>query len=72
MQWGTQRADALGLKAFVEASLMGRRLYEANGFAVTETVILVGGKERDDWQEREDVEYLFMEREAKISDGTSA
>ena len=57
VQWGTGRADELGLKSFVEASFTGRRLYEGCGFEVREAVSLERGYGK--------VEYYWMEREAR-------
>ncbi|PSS09158.1 hypothetical protein M430DRAFT_109561 [Amorphotheca resinae ATCC 22711] len=64
VKWGTQRADELGVKGFVEASFTGRRLYESCGFKVTEQVCLEGVNEKEEWKEYDKVEYLFMERDA--------
>jgi GNAT superfamily N-acetyltransferase len=64
VKWGTQRADELGVRAFVEASLTGRRLYESCGFKITEPVCLEGVREREEWKGYDKVEYYFMERDA--------
>jgi hypothetical protein len=58
--------------AFVEASLLGRRLYESCGFVVTEDVKLEGGKVRDEWKDYGDngvAEYKFMIREKRAASG---
>jgi hypothetical protein len=34
MEWGTKKADELGMESFVESSEDGRGLYEAHGFKV--------------------------------------
>lgn len=34
MEWGTRKADELGLESFVESTEHGRGLYEAHGFKV--------------------------------------
>lgn len=65
VQWGTKKADELGLTAFVEASLTGRRLYESCGFVVMEDVCLEGGKVKEEWKGYGQVEYKFMVREKK-------
>lgn len=65
MRWGTERADELGVRAFVEASPMGKRLYESCGFEVREHVVLEGGRERDEWKGYGVAEYYFMEREIR-------
>jgi GNAT superfamily N-acetyltransferase len=57
VEWGTKRADELGLKSFVEASFPGRRLYEGCRFEVKEAVSLDKGYGK--------VEYLWMEREPR-------
>lgn len=63
VQWGTQKADELGLKCFVEASYFGRPLYEKFGFVVGEHVLLQGGKVREAWRDYGDIAYYWMERE---------
>ncbi|KAF8853522.1 hypothetical protein BDZ45DRAFT_657901 [Acephala macrosclerotiorum] len=65
VQWGTGRADELGVKAFVEASLEGRRLYESCGFVMVEDVVLKGGEVRKKWEGYEDADWGFMVREVK-------
>jgi GNAT superfamily N-acetyltransferase len=65
VEWGTKRADELGVTAFVEASFMGWRLYESCGFVVTEDVCLEGGKVKKEWKEYGLVEYKFMVKEKK-------
>ena len=61
VQWGVKRTDEMGVHSFVEATLEGRRLYEQNGFEVTEHVRL----KNERWPERPVIEYLFMYRPAK-------
>ena len=34
IEWGTRQADEAGLECYVEASVMGRPLYEKHGFRV--------------------------------------
>lgn len=34
MEWGTQKADELGLASYIEATDIGLKLYEAHGFKV--------------------------------------
>lgn len=62
LEWGTKKADELGVKGFVEASIDGRQLYEKYGFVVTEHVRLRGGDQREEWKEYGEVAYYFMER----------
>ncbi|KAF7330147.1 putative gnat family protein [Mycena sanguinolenta] len=40
MDWGMKRADELGLEMFLEAGEHGRALYETNGFAYVEEILL--------------------------------
>ena len=40
MQWGTKKADEMGLAAFVEAPDDGRRLYAKHGFQYTNDFVL--------------------------------
>jgi GNAT superfamily N-acetyltransferase len=65
VEWGTRRADELGVKGYVEASYTGRWLYETCGFKPTEHVLLEAGKQREEWKEYEQVGYYFMERDAR-------
>ena len=65
VQWGTAKADELGVKAFVEASYTGRRLYESCGFEVKEHVLLKGGEAKSEWKDYGELGYYWMEREAK-------
>ena len=51
----------MGVQAFVEASLTGRRLYENHGFVVTEAVDL----KPERWPDRPLIQYLFMHRPAR-------
>jgi GNAT superfamily N-acetyltransferase len=70
VNWGIQRADELGVKAFVEASPEGRRLYESCGFREVEEVLLKGDDEgkggRKEWEEYGVADWIFMERPAKV------
>lgn len=55
LQWGVEKADELGLKMVVEATVQGTRLYQSFGFVVMETVDLKKeGMEGDvEWKELE-------------------
>jgi GNAT superfamily N-acetyltransferase len=64
-KWGTEKADELGLKYFVEASYLGRPLYEKFGFVIGEHVLLEGGKVREEWREFGEIGYYWMEREVR-------
>lgn len=61
VQWGCDRADKMGVQAFVEGTLTGRRLYEKHGFVVTEAVDL----KPERWPEKPLMQYLFMHRPAR-------
>jgi len=63
VKWGTEKADELGLKCFVEASYLGRPLYEKFGFVTGEHVLLDGGKVKEEWREFGEIGYYWMERE---------
>lgn len=63
VQWGTKRADELGIRCVVEASALGRNLYASCGFKVWEDVKLEGGKAKDEWKSYGVIEYGWMERE---------
>lgn len=63
VKWGTEKADELGLKCFVEASYLGRPLYAKFGFVVGEHVLLDGGKVREEWREFGEIGYYWMDRE---------
>ncbi|KAI4129551.1 MAG: hypothetical protein LQ338_002187 [Usnochroma carphineum] len=49
VQWGTQKADELGLEAFVESTADGKPLYAKHGFHCTNEILLKG--ELDDMDE---------------------
>ncbi len=65
VKWGTEKADELGLKCFVEASYLGRPLYEKFGFVIGEHVLLDGAKVREEWREFGEIGYYWMEREVR-------
>jgi len=64
MAWGLQRADDLGFNVFVEASPMGRGLYEKSGF-VFQGDITIDVPER--FVGREVLRYASLIRPAKAS-----
>jgi GNAT superfamily N-acetyltransferase len=70
VKWGTEKADELGLKCFVEASYLGRPLYEKFGFVIGEHVLLNGGKVREEWKEFGEIGYYWMERELRAGEGS--
>ncbi|KAH8781898.1 acyl-CoA N-acyltransferase [Hyaloscypha finlandica] len=65
VQWGTEKADELGLRTFVEASYFGRPLYEKFGFVVGEHVLLEGGNVKEEWREYGQIGYYWMERQER-------
>lgn len=61
VKWGTDLADSLGMKCFIEASPPGKRLYEKCGFvAVPEEYIHVSVPEK--WNGRPAIGFYFYER----------
>jgi len=65
VEWGTRKADELGIKCVVEASYPGRRLYEGCGFEIVEDVKLDGGKVKEEWKDYGVVGYGWMERKPR-------
>ena len=37
MDWGVKKADDLGVQSFIEATAIGKRLYEKYGFVLVST-----------------------------------
>lgn len=66
VKWGTDIADAMGVKAFVQGTQIGRYLYEKHGF-VTEDWITVPVDEK--WKEKPVCQYFNLERPAEIVAG---
>ena len=64
MAWGLERADELGFDVFVEASPMGRGLYEKSGF-VFQGDMTIDVPER--FAGREVLQYASLIRPAKAS-----
>ncbi|KAE8449770.1 hypothetical protein EG329_007545 [Mollisiaceae sp. DMI_Dod_QoI] len=68
VQWGAAKADELGVRAFVEASPEGKRLYESCGFEVKEEIVLAGDEAphgKSEWRDYGYVDWFFMERPKK-------
>jgi GNAT superfamily N-acetyltransferase len=63
LKWGTDIADTLGLKAFVQGSRVGKRFYERHGFVDTEGWITVPVSEK--FKDRPAVGWYNLERPAK-------
>lgn len=56
LRWGTQKADKLGLEAFVEATDDGKPCYEQHGFTYMNTFYLDSAKRNPSqkWMEMSD------------------
>ncbi|PMD62255.1 uncharacterized protein K444DRAFT_524117 [Hyaloscypha bicolor E] len=65
VKWGTDIADNLGLKAFVQASRLGKHLYESHGFVDKEGWITVPVSEKH--RNKPEVAWFNLERPAKAS-----
>ncbi|KAH8820565.1 acyl-CoA N-acyltransferase [Xylogone sp. PMI_703] len=63
VSYGIKRADEMGVEAHVEASPLGRRLYQLCGFRLVENVLIDAGEKRDDWRGRDLIDYDYMIRE---------
>ena len=63
VEWGCRVADTNGWVAFVEASPLGKKLYESKDFRTVEKVDL----HWDEWADKETATYYFMVREPKKS-----
>ena len=55
LRWGTQKADELGLEAFVESTDYGKPCYEQHGFTYMNTVYMDTAKQNpsEKWMELE-------------------
>lgn len=55
MEWGVQKADQMGVDTFVEASSLGRHLYEKYGFLTFKVLTIDTTVENPskEWQELE-------------------
>lgn len=65
--WGLEQADKLGLPAYLEASSMGRPLYERMGFQVVRDLPL----DRERWNIRPEDTITCMLRPAQTKPGTT-
>lgn len=65
VKWGTDIADSLGLKAFVQGSRLGKHLYESHGFVDTEGWIKVPVTEKH--KDRPAIGWFHLERPAKAA-----
>jgi len=65
VKWGTDIADTMGLKAFVQGSRLGKHLYESHGFVDKEGWITVHFADKH--KNRSAVGWFNLERPAKSS-----
>ncbi|RFU33366.1 hypothetical protein B7463_g2944, partial [Scytalidium lignicola] len=63
VKYGITKADEMGVKSYVEASPLGRRLYKFCGFELVEKVLMHGKDMRDDWKDRALIQYDWLVRE---------
>ncbi|KAI9756787.1 MAG: hypothetical protein M4579_003704 [Chaenotheca gracillima] len=61
VQWGTSRADEMGVEAFVESTPYGKHLYEQNGFVANEHAYF----RPERWSSRPVIHVEYMHRPAK-------
>ena len=59
MEWGTKKADELGLEIFIEASPLGSQLYTKHGFRVLEIAEIVPApaldEDNEEWKRWRDL-----------------
>lgn len=60
VKWGTDIADAMGVKAFIEGTIFAKKLYESHGFVASEDWIMVPVEEK--WKDRPVIKYFAYER----------
>ena len=65
VKWGTDIADSLGMKSFVQGSRRGKPLYERHGFVDKEGWITVPVTERH--KDRPECGWFNLERPAKAT-----
>lgn len=63
VKWGTEVADSLGLKAYVQGSGMGAPMYKRHGFEGDEHVQANEGK----WKDKPETRFFRLERQPKAS-----
>jgi GNAT superfamily N-acetyltransferase len=61
VKWGVNRADEMGVEAFLEATRFGRPLYEKNGFQVIEHVVI---QVPEKWAHKPKLQHFWMQRPA--------
>ncbi|KAI7492758.1 hypothetical protein KC367_g9014 [Hortaea werneckii] len=60
VQWGTRKADELGVEAVVESSVFGKALYEKNGFVFVRDYHMVSDDAR--WKDRPAGQFAWLVR----------
>ncbi|KAK5173457.1 uncharacterized protein LTR77_002138 [Saxophila tyrrhenica] len=65
LDWGSKQADELGLHSYLEASPMGRPLYERKGYEKVREFEFDARK----WGHHEDIEHVCMLRPARDANG---
>lgn len=63
MKWGTDIADAMGVKSYIEGTIIARRLYESYGFVASKDWLTVPVE--DKWKGKPVIRYFTYERPAK-------
>ncbi|KAI7475334.1 hypothetical protein KC357_g4988 [Hortaea werneckii] len=63
VQWGTRKADELGVEAVVESSVFGKALYEKNGFVFVRDYHMVSDDAR--WKDRPAGQFAWLVRPKK-------
>ena len=58
MDWGVKKADELGVESFIEATKIGKRLYENNGFVLV-SIDAVDTNIQDPSEDWKDMERRF-------------
>jgi len=67
MRWGTERADHEGVEAYLEASPVGKPVYEHFGFGEVDRVVIpLGGLDRGLVQGKEEFVECMMLRPASM------
>jgi len=61
VKWGVDRADEMGVEAFLEATRFGRHMYEQHGFQVTEDIVY---EVPEKWAHKPKIQHFFMWRPA--------
>ncbi len=64
VKWGTDIADSMGVRCYIEGTVLAKPLYEKHGFVACEDWIVIPVPEK--WKGRPEIRYFFYERPAKI------